>query len=357
MKLYNYFEEILLKDFLDANGLFLYNGLMSEEDLNDFCKKNDFRILRLREFQYYLDSKEDNFINLLKNIGLNQNLRYKIFIDNENFCYYTIKSNFIRSLKDPDIKEGIALLKPILKEKTFKNISDLKLNNIGLYYEISPGNIKRIICYDKYLLDTRQKPTSYFINPILFYGKIKDDGKDSAGVKIPYGAAMVAISAAREDVSGSEILYPMMAYCAENKMLIADRGSVSEGAYNVWEKMYKGRGKFKIKGPIDNHLDPVTPTKVDDGKIYNDGQHYKHELDSLNSEILNDPNKTDAEKEKHLLKLRKDDPLNWIYILNTNQNEIKEVFNKLESNHSNFNVNISMLNSLAYNLFEKRRYS
>ena len=357
MNFYNYLEQISTDNFIDANGLFLYKELLSREELDDFCEKNNFRPLTMGEFQSYLDKKEKKFIELLKELNLNPYQKYKIHIHNSEFSFYVVKNSFMRSKDDPKIEKGITILKSIPKEKTFKKIEDLKLPHIGLSVSISSGNIIKIVCYDKNVLDYRYDINSKFIHPILFYGKIKNDGKDTSGIKIPYGASMVAISVAREDVSGRDILYPIMAYYSEKKLLISDRGSVSDSAFGVWEKLHQNKGKFKIKGPIDNIFDPITPQKEDDGKIYNDGKNYKHEGQISNSEILNNPNLTEIQKEKHLVKLRKEDPLNWVYSLNSGEiNKIKNIVNYLEKNDSDFNINNSKLLSLAEDLFIKRSF-
>lgn len=357
MNLYNYLENISINNFIDANGLFLYKELVSRQELDDFCEKNNFRPLTIGEFQSYIEKKEKNFIELLKELKLNPYERYKIHIHKSEFSFYIIRNSFMRSQDDSKIEKGIVLLKSIPKEKTFKKIEDLQLPNIGLSVTISSGNIIKIICYDKNILESRYNDKSNFIHPVLFYGKVKNDGRDSSGIKTPYGAAMVAISTAREDVSGRDVLYPIMAYYSEKKLLISDRGSVSDSAYKVWEKLKQNKGKFKVKGPIDNAFDPITPQKKDDGKIYNDGEHYRSEGEISNSKILNDPNLSQTEKEKHLIELRNGDPLNWVYSLNSSEiNKIKNVVNYLEKNHNNFRVDDLKLLSLADDLFIKRSF-
>ena len=357
MNLYNYLENISINNFIDANGLFLCKELLSKQELDDFCEKNSFRPLTIGEFQSYIEKKEKNFIELLKELKLNPYQRYKIYNYNSEFSFYIIRNSFMRSQDDPNIEKGIVVLKSIPKEKTFKKIEDLKLPNLGLSVTISRGDIIKIICYDKNVLNDRYDDKSNFIHPILFYGKIKNDGKDITGTQISYGASMVAVSVARDDVSGRDILYPIMAYYSDKKLLISDRGSVSDSAYKVWDKLHQNKGKFKVKGPIDNTFDPITPQKEDDGKIYNDGKNYKHEGEISNSEILNDPNLSQTQKEKHLIELREKDPLNWVYSLNSSEiNKIKNITNYLEKNDNDFKIDSTKLISLAEDLFIKRSF-
>ena len=357
MNFYHYLEQISMNNFIDANGLFLCKELLSRKELDDFCEKNSFRPLTIGEFQSYIEKKEKNFIELLKELKLNPYQRYKIYNYNSEFSFYIIRNSFMRSQDDPNIEKGIVVLKSIPKEKTFKKIEDLKLPNLGLSVTISRGNIIKIICYDKNVLNDRYDDKSNFIHPILFYGKIKNDGKDITGTQISYGASMVAVSVARDDVSGRDILYPIMAYYSDKKLLIPDRGSVSDSAYKVWDKLHQNQGKFKVKGPIDNAFDPITPQKEDDGKIYNDGKNYKHEGEISNSEILNDPNLSQTQKEKHLIELREKDPLNWVYSLNSSEiNKIKNITNYLEKNDNDFKIDSTKLMSLAEDLFIKRSF-
>lgn len=344
MNLYKYLEEINDQNFLNANGLFLYKGLLSRKDVDDFCKKNNFRLLKLNEFQAYLDKKEDNFFSLLEQLNLEQYTRYKIYIDNPNYSFYIIKKSFMRSIDDPEILEGITLLKYVPKEKTFKKIEDIKLPHVGLSISMN-RNITRIICYDNNLLSLRDNPKNDFIHPILFYGAIENRSI------VPYESSTIAITAAREDVSGSNILYPILAYYSNHNLLIPDRGTVSDSAYLVWDKFHRGEGILKTKGPIDDFQKPVTPQAEDDGEI-----HYYKNYKKSDEDILNNKEMSDSNKEEYLIKLREKDPLNWVYFLsNSEKDEIGNVTNYLEINDNNFKQNLPRLLSLAVNLYDKRR--
>jgi hypothetical protein len=261
---------------------------------------------------------------------------------------------FEHDLNDKDIKEGIFLAKSNKIIKNFKKISDLKRGNIGLLITESKGNIVRIVCYDNDLLKQYGNPSSKFITPILFFGKIKDDGRDNSGKKTPYNSSIVAVSAVRSDVSGYNILYPIMAYFAKNNLLIPDRGSVSDSAEKVWQKFYDGKGKLERSNPIDNIFDPITQSEIDDGRIYNYDK-YKESGDRPNDEIFSDPNLSEVKRKYFLRKIRINDVLNWTYELPSNEiNSMHSDIEYLINNHKKFKPKDEFVLGLASDLFLKR---
>lgn len=367
MKLYNYLENLLNNDFIDANGLFLYKNIINnnQKDLEDLCEKNDLRPLTLKEFTFYIRNKKENFLKLLNQIGIKKDITYKIFIKDNDF-FYTIFNNQIEKATDfVEVEQGIALLKHAKINKVYKDLEDLEnKSNLGLLVDNSSNSMIKIICYDKDILNSYQDQESEHVHPILFFGKIKNDGKDNSfpNKKTPYGAAMVAISVAREDVSGYNILYPIMAYYAKDNLLIPDRVSVSKDAQKVWEKRFSKNGyKLKRFAPIDNINNPITPKEEDDGKTYKSitkNKFINEPKGQKNSEIIKDKNISDEEKLQILKKLRKNDELNWVYKLESTAG-MSKVINQLIQNHEvmkmNGEIKEDVLDELSKDLFRKRR--
>ena len=356
MNLYNYLEQLSSNQFIDANGFFLYNKLVSYKDIKEINKKNDIRLLTIKEFSDYLINKEENFLKLISQIKSENQTRIKIFLKDPQYSYYyNLKSKtFEHDLNDKDIKEGIFLSKSNKILKNFKKISDLRKENIGLLITENKGNIIRIVCYDNDVLKQYSNLTSKFISPILFFGKIKDDGRDNSGKKTPYNSSIVAVSAVRSDVSGYNILYPILAYFAKNNLLISDRGSVSDSAQKVWQKFYDGKGKLERFNPIDNALDPITQSEIDDGKIYNNDK-YKESGDRPNDEIFSDPNLSEVKRKYFLRKIRISDVLNWTYQLPNS--EISSMHSDIEyliNNHKKNKPKDEFVLGLASDLFLKR---
>jgi hypothetical protein len=361
MKLYNYFENLSDSNLIELNGLLLYKTLVNKKDLNVFCKERELRPLTLKEFSSYISRKKVIFIDTLKKIGIyEQNKKYKIFNNNKDYCFYLVDDDVYTEENDKSIKEGIAILKSSKIIKSYKKIEDLKNKpNIGLLIKEEANSIVTFICYDKNILKKYENINESILHPILFYGRTKNDGVDSFRKETPYKAAMVGISVAREDVSGREILYPIMAYYSNAQhLIIPDRGSVSDSAQGVWKSFLDNKGKLKPVDPIDDRTDPITKDKNDDGKVYRSTDKFiDHPKGMTNSEILKDENLTDEQRKKILTDLRKNDELNWVYKLESTAG-IKEVIDELVNNHEKMQKEDPILEiylkSLASSLFRER---
>lgn len=359
MKLYNYFENLSDANIININGLFLYNSLVNEKDLQDFCEKKELRPLTLKEFTNYISLKKSIFIDTLKKIGIDTKTKYKIFNYDKDYCFYITDDNFSTDDNDKKIKNGIALLKSSKIIKSYKKIEDLKDKpNIGLLIK-EESNILTFICYDKNILKKYQNIDESILHPILFYGRTKNDGTDSFRKETPYKSAMVGISVAREDVSGREILYPIMAYYSNTQhLIIPDRGSVSDSAQGVWKSFLDNKGKLKPVDPIDDRTDPITKDKNDDGKVYRSTDKFIQNPKGMsNNEIFKDENLNDEQRKKVLTNLRKNDELNWVYKLESKAG-IKEVIDELVKNHEKMQkedpIQEIYLKSLASSLFRER---
>lgn len=360
MNLYKYFENLTNDEFIDANGLLLYNKLISEKDLKKISEKNEIRLLNKYEFSRFINTKKNNLINLLEdNFNLNDPIR--IFVkDDYDMIFYEGEFHEQSDIAIDvfSIRKGIGIFKPNKIEKKIKTLDDLKDPNINLLIQKESNSIK-IICYDINVLKNEYKQEEKFKNPILFFATIaKYNPNDQYNLeedKTPFGASTVEIAVAREDVAGSETLYPIMAYYADNHLIIPDRSSVSSKAQNVWKKFLSGRGKLKKFDPIDDIYNPITQNKKDDGQIYTKHGRFKEKNKTETKEIHDNQSLKEIDREIILKELRKDDELNWVYKLPDNEiSKVREVVSYLTENHKKNNITYKDLISRGYTLYSTK---
>lgn len=356
MKLYDYLENLTGDDFINANGLLLYNKLINKDQVKEICDKYELRLLNRKEFERYVNTKKDNFLDLLKNkVNIDTNKSYKFFVkDDYNFTLFNNQFDLKSELK---INDGIGLFKKAKIEKKYKTLDDLKKPSISLLVE-KYGSTVKIICYDNDLLIKEYDSKEDFKYPILFFGSIiKFDPNQfhSDENKTPFGSSTVDIATAREDVAGSETLYPIMAYFSDNHLLIPDRGSVSDDAQYVWKKFYSGRGKLKKIDPIDDITNPITRDPMDDGNLYRKHGRAKEKSKQETQQIFNNPRIKETDREIILKELRKDDELNWVYKLNNNETaKVRKIINYLINNHKKNNINYTNLVTKGYDLYSTK---
>ena len=358
--LYTYLESIT-EDLTYINGFYLYNKIISELDVEEdqIIGLEGFEIMDFSDLRSYLIVKEKYFLKVLKDkIELKPNVEYT-FITKPNDEYTASITNgkvdFIKKYKE--VKNGIVLLKKIVDRKDLKiikTLEDLNNENYGLF-TINRSGFLYVICYDLNSLINYYKKEKDFASPILFFGKIRNEETDVLNKKIPFGSAIVAMTAASQRVSGSNTLYPILTYFNKNKKIIPDRGSVSDDAEWVWRSFYDGDKAIKKFHPIDNYRDPITPTKKDDGKLYYTLD-LRDEFDDIkNSKILNDKSKSHKQKVNLLKELREEDPLNWIYKLDkSKESEVKNIIDILKQNHER--IKSSKKNQKKMSNFENKLF-
>lgn len=356
------FEDIKT-DSYKLNQFFMLKDLKTKDELKQILKDNENLTLFTKiEFDVFkkhrrnlLDEhikkfnfEDTGFLYLLKATIEQINEKYMIELKvKEDKISYAFEPSFMKS------KNGIVFLKQkkgFDKTKKFNNLKQLKDEllidleddstktltniiknpNIALYVKQVDQNKIKIICYDYTYFNEFFKESSDFIFPILFQGQISNnkDTKDSYFQKIPYDGAVINWTVARKDISGRKILYPILAYYANNNILIADRDSLSKFAKKVWDDFYINKDIFSEKMPIDNHENPITLHKIeDDGRLYSETPPIK-----LDYKKIKEMDK--KEQEEELIRIRQDDPYNWAYKLNNSiKSNTKIVIDQLQKNH------------------------
>lgn len=161
----------------------------------------------------------------------------------------------------------------LMKEKTlenyknYKSIDDLIENkDIAIYY--SEGILREIYCYNVNTLES------------LFFATL------NKSIKNPYESWTISRTVTDPDVSGKNILYPIVAYFAGG-IITSSRDSVKEAARYVWKDFFDGVSTDVNKYfPIDDKDFPITPSDEDDGVIFKNTKYeYNLILEILNEEI------------------------------------------------------------------------
>jgi hypothetical protein len=356
------FEDIKT-DSYKLNQFFMLKDLKTKDELKKILEDNqnltlftkiEFDVFKkhrrnlldkhIKEFNF----EDTGFLYLLKGTTEKINEKYVIEIKaKEDKITYSFEQSYIKSdngivfLKE---KKGFDKTKKFNNLEEFKNelIEEFKDNstktltnivknpNIALYVKQVDQNKIKIICYDYAYFNEFFKENNDFIFPILFQGQISNnkDTKDPSFQKIPYDGAVINWTVARKDISGRNILYPLLAYYANNNVLIADRDSLSKFAKKVWDNFYINKDIFSEKMPIDNYDSPITLYKTeDDGRLYSETPPIK-----IDYKKIKEMDK--KEQEEELIRIRQDDPYNWAYKLNNSvKSNTKTVIKQLEKNH------------------------
>lgn len=344
MKLIDYFKNVFslnknYNDFIQINNFYFYKKLVDEKELKTLLRKhNDLELFNLKELLLYTNYKKNKIIEIFKDgLNLDTTLDYDLYVGNKKgeiskkmkifFSNNNFTEDYYRS------KPGIVILKRKIKKiKNFKKLEDLinKSNDIGLYV-YKKNNDMFITGYDNSLVNDLFQDNKEYIYPILFYGVISTD--DRIKEHVPFKGSYVMNSVSRSDVLGREILYPILAYFNENKILMPDRDSISESAKSVWRYFFFKNQVFDLLDPIDDVDIKITDRPEDDGRIYRDDE------DLLNTKIqYNQIKKLSEPKQLQMLKkIRENDPYNWIYKLKSNYLSLcQEIIPKLEERHKQF---------------------
>lgn len=345
MKLIDYFKNVFslkknYNDFIQINNFYFYKKLVDEKELKTLLTKHDdLELFTFKELLLYTNYKKNKIMEIFKNdLNLDTTLDYDLYVGNKKgeiskkmkifFSNNNFTEDYYRS------KPGIVILKRKIKKiKNFKKLEDLinKSNDIGLYV-IKKNNDVRVIGYDNSLLSNLFKDDKEYIFPILFYGIVSTD--DRIKENVPFKGSYVMNSVSRSDVSGREILYPILAYFNENKILMPDRDSISESAKSVWRHFFFKNEVFDLVDPIDDINIKITDRPEDDGRIYRDDEDFmkkeEYNLDQIK--------KLSEQKQiKILKKIREQNPYNWAYKLKSNYLSLcQEIIPKLEEKHNKF---------------------
>lgn len=358
-KLFNYFSnkinfyfESILDDSYKINDFFILKKLVDKNELKKILEQNlDLSLFSGVQFEVFKKYRKNLLDKTLKNFNLKEKQYIYLFKPNKTLSEKKVivvqskddKISYVNESSYDEVEKGIVFLKykrKSSKTKIFNNLDDLKnkldqdqkenINNIGIYISEKNNKIK-IICYDYSGFDPFYNGDEHFIFPILFEGQVSNsiDSKNSKFKKIPYDGGIINWTLSRPDVSGRNILYPILAYFANNNILISDRDELSKGSKSVWSDMFKRWDIFDKKMPIDNWEKPITDTVKDDGRLF---------IDANNPQLSYDPSKFEdmsiEQQKKELIKIRINDPYNWAYKLSDNiKNKLNGILKTLKENH------------------------
>ena len=376
MRLYDYFESKIEYNFL--NKYYIHDKMLSYNELIDFLDKNaDKELVKDSEFALINAYRLNNFLDQIKNIkNTNPDDRNYIFIksiiDTNDYSvhesammYYDgnlIKKAFNVNSHD---NKGIVILRDKIVKAPFKryeNFDDLLKNeDVAIFIEDKNRELLKVVCYNIKDFEHFIEGGDDFIIPILFGGSITDE---DSFTKIPpsKNGSIVQTTYARPDVKGRNLLYPTLAYFANNNILMADRNMISKFARSVWSDFFKGGSQFlKKHNPIDNMNLPITLKDTsDDGRLFlgNSSENIKLLRTDIgyNKEIIEKMSK--LEQKKKLIRTRQVDPVNWTYKLKKGESEISNVIKIMKERHLNNKSKITGLeNQLIklHSLYESKR--
>jgi hypothetical protein len=368
-----YFENLLYDDFYKINQYYIYKKLATKNQLENILNENsDLTLFNQKEFDVFKKHRLNLLTKTLNLIDFDKNEKQYIYMLKPNT--ENVHPTYVMSAKQgeqkmifkyealfPKIEKGIVFLKEKrtlnIKQKNFNNLDDLSKNeNIGLYIQKLDSNKIKIICYDYNSFKNFFIEDNDYIFPILFAGQISNnkDTKDLKFQEIPYNGAVINWTIARKDVSGRNILYPMLACYANNNILISDRHSLSKFSKGVWVNFFSNHQIFDKRFPIDDWENKITIKDTsDDGILFKDKDFKVEPYDFKKIKDM-----SPKEQKEELSKIRSNDPFNWAYELNSSikskANEIKDI---LINNHEEItkkyeNIN-KKLNDLANDFYDK----
>ena len=368
MNLFNYFSSKNYNDFIKINQFYIYKELADKKQVESLLKKyDDLDLFTYRQLELYADHRKDKIIQTIRNdLKLDMNLDYDFYLKNSKGNVSQKNklnlSNNVFSIVDYSDKPSLVILKPKIKKiKNFTNLNDLidKSPNIGLYVH-SINKMVIVIGYDNLLMDDLYDLEKDYIFPILFYGIISN--VDRIKEPIPFDGSIVNLTVVRSDVSGRNILYPILGHFSNNNVLISDRDSMSDQAQKVWNHFYFKKEIFDIVDPIDSVYQPITVNRTeDDGRLFTDD--ITVSKSSIIDYDIHKIKKLSNDKQLDLLKkIRKDDPYNWAYKLKSEYITLtSQIVDELEKRHESFlkqkedpYVFQNKLIKLSKKLFDKR---
>lgn len=176
----------------------------------------------------------------------------------------------------------------IFLQETAVTANEANSKDIGLWIGVTGGNQIVFVLYDTKKVNGF--PTQ---DDVYGYGVIKKE------ITTPYNCYIIELSVAKN--GWGPLLYDIMINWTGRDGLAPDRETISPAAQAVWKYYFHHRDDV-LKRPIDDRTKPLTPTRVDDGRV-----HVK--VDSLNAK----------------------DPLDFVYSFKAPKN-----YRSLESNHTEY---------------------
>jgi hypothetical protein len=341
MNLFSYFSSKNYNDFIQINQFYIYKQLLDKKQTESLLKKYDnLDLFTYSQLELYADHRKDKIIQTIRNdLKLDMNSDYDFYVKNSKGNVSEKNklnlSDNVFSRVDYSDKPSLVILKPKIKKiKNFTNLNQLidKSPNIGLYVH-TVNKMIIVIGYDNLLMDDLYNLEKDYIFPILFYGIISN--VDRIKEPIPFQGSFVNLTVVRNDVSGRNILYPILGYFSNNNVLISDRDSMSDQAQGVWNHFYFKKEIFDIIDPIDDVYKPITLNRSeDDGRLFTDDKAI-----NKNSEYnINSIKQLSDEKQLKLLReIRKEDPYNWAYKLKSEYITLSsQIVDELEKRHERF---------------------
>jgi hypothetical protein len=366
LKLFNYFQKLKnVDDFFEIDQYVVYNKIVTQDEALKIIKKysKKLRLLNFYELDLYIEYRNNKIKNVLqRNFNLNPLTENYIFIGKkENKISrvkgFKINNNQISESSLSQDSSGILIFKRIInkKHKDYKNIEDIiKDPNVGLYV-YSDSVKKHIIGYNIELYENFKNQNAEFKNPILFSGIISNN--DRINQEAPYSGSIIFNTVTRMDVSGRNILYPILTFLSNNKIIMPDRDSLSDSAQSVWDKFFFKNFMLIPYKPIDDIEKPITDVTLDDGKIYMSPDEILKSKQYDIQKII-----SPQEQEIKLKEIRQNDPYNWTYILKSEfKGSVENCISELIYRHKFFLENINSKNDflndlrkISVKLFKKR---
>lgn len=313
MKLINYlsifFEENYQPKRLDDDVFYINNITIDEWEKLE--KKINYDFL---SFEKLRDKGRHDLLDLIKSIN-NFLITKEGIVDLKEFDHVHPWQYY--SYVDKEIK-GIVLLTHKIEKTQFKKyvtINDIKSKDISLFVKNNQEDII-VTCYNN-------KASKDSVNYILFTITINKLDR-------PYSSGLIDIIAAQKYLDGQNIAYPIGAYFVKGHKINPHRETVSRGARRAWYNYFIKKNRIILPfAPIDDVHDPFTKNKIDDNEV-----HKRIELIDKNIDIINDLEKRNLNDINILKILKKNDYLDWVYILNKSFiTEIKNIVNFLIKNH------------------------
>jgi hypothetical protein len=266
----------MIKNFLD--DVYIIDQMSSRK----FDEFEDYKLLtpsEIYESQILSKIKKQKIKKILSSIGI---IKIKDIKKN--------KENKILGLYNKKEKVTILFKKQKKYPKKYQNLNDLTNDNdIAIFVNDDPNNVE-ITGYQK----SDKK--------ILFYGKISNI-PECDDIK-PYNCSFVECSAADREINAKNILYPLLAYYADDNLIISDRSILTHKAKSVWLQFYKNNGI------IDRFL------PLDDSKLFSVTNH-KNICYYKNKKIIKNKMLPIKKRLKILKVLKKEQYLDWVFKLNS----------------------------------------
>jgi hypothetical protein len=313
----------MIKNFLD--DVYIVEN-MSSKKFKELG--NDFKLLTPKELtndDFILKKiKKQKISHLLCSIGIIKTDDLKK------------KPDYILGTRNNKLKTHNLFKKQKTYQKKYNIINDLVINNDIILYFNKSDEIIEITGYKK--------------NPlkILFYGKICNYDEDEELIR-PYNCSFVECVASIRDINARKILYPILAYFANDNILICDRHNVTYQAKSIWYRYFDENGILDKYGPLDDfnlisnenynnimyhEVDKKRKNDILINQKYNNFK-YENKMDRVFKQMI--LNKKYLYRKRLLLSLKKEHYLDWAFKLNNNfkkniENPLKILINRHEKN-------------------------